>query len=148
MKILWTRPINLGFFLHQIQIHHSSFGHTSFKEKFGLYGFKILTQLQLNKVMGVCVPGVFTAHCKVKMTSQLIVCVQNLLQIFNVKPDFVTWFWEQQLYYSWIPEIPFLGDKPARADEFMKMSIHTVKFSDWTSKSWPFLVSPSSLSRD
>ena len=40
-------------------------------------GFKILTQLQLNKVMGVCVPGVFTAHCKVKMTSQLIVCERS-----------------------------------------------------------------------
>ena len=40
--------------------------------------FKILTQLQLNKVMGVCVPGVFTAHCKVKMTSQLIVCERSV----------------------------------------------------------------------
>ena len=47
------------------------------KSLVGLPGFKILTQLQLNKVMGVCVPGVFTAHCKVKMTSQLIVCERS-----------------------------------------------------------------------
>ena len=63
--------------------------------------------------------------------------------LLQFKADFVTWFWEQQLYYSWIPEIPFLGDKPARADEYMKKPIHTIISPDWILKNWPFLVLPS-----